>query len=40
MRLKIPEYVIKYDGLLIKMKKIKALLAFTGRAQCKKKYVI
>ena len=28
MQLKIPAYVIKYDSLLIKMKKIKALWAF------------
>ena len=28
MQLKIPAYVIKYDSLLIKLKKIKALWAF------------
>ena len=30
MQLKIPAYVIKYDSLLIKLKKIKALWAFKG----------
>ena len=37
MQLKIPAYIIKYDSLLIKLKKIKALWAFKGKISYFKK---